>query len=93
MGSYVVGSASKLPSFSCTGDWCAYLLAFERLAKAHTIPDPYLSNKLFIKLEGTARNRCEQTFQDPDTFPSWNLETSSMHSRFGLKYVAAYAAS
>ena len=93
MGSYVVGSAltTKLPSFSGTGDWCAYLRTFERLAKAHTIPDPYWSNELFIKLEGTARNWYEQTFPDPDTFPSWSRLTSSMHSRFGLKYVAADA--
>ena len=72
MGSYVVGSAltTKLPSFSGTGDWCAYLRTFERLAKAHTIPGPSWSNELFIKLEWTARNRYEQTFQDQDSFLS-----------------------
>ena len=73
MGSYMVGSAltTKIPSFSGTGDWCAYLRTFERLAKAQRIPDPYWSNELFIKLEGTACNWYEQTFPDPDTFPSY----------------------
>ena len=56
MASYVVYSAltTKLASFGGTGDGCAYLQTFERLAKAHTIPDPCWSNELFIKLEGTA---------------------------------------
>ena len=65
MGSYVVGSAltTKIPSFSGTGDLCAYLRTFERLAKAHTIPDLYWSNKLFIKLEG---QRCVSLMEPPD---------------------------
>ena len=93
MSSYVVDSAltTKLPLFSGTGDWsrCAYLRTFEHLAKAHTTPDPYWSNELFIKLEGKARYWYEQTFPDPDMFPSWSRMTSSMHSRFRLKYFAA----
>ena len=81
MGRYVVGSAltTKLPSFHGTGDLYAYLRTFERLAKAHTIADP------------TARNRHKQKFPDPGTLLSKSCLTSSMHGRFGLKYVAADA--
>ena len=63
----------------------------ERLFKAHGIPVSHWPNELFIKLTGQAKGWYEQTFPDPDTFPTWSELTSGLLSRFGPRYTAADA--
>ena len=94
MGSYVVGRAlASTATFTGDGttDCGTYLRALERLFKAHGIPVSHWPNELFIKLTEQAKGWYEQTFPDPDTFPTWSQLTSGLLSRFGPRYAAADA--
>jgi hypothetical protein len=98
VGSYVVGPGRALASATAvftgddTTDCGTYLRALdsglERLFKAHGIPVSHWPNELFIKLTGQAKGWYEQTFPDPDTFPTRSQLTSGLLSRFGPRYAA-----
>ena len=92
MGSYVVYSAltTKLAS------WGRVCISPDLSAPCQSThdPGPVLVPRALYQARRDSRNRSEQTFPDPDTFPSWNHLTSDRHrpqSLFGLRYVAADA--
>lgn len=94
-GRYIVGAALATTVARFTGDgdqnWDEWLRGFDRMARAHNVPESAWTNEVSIKLAGLAGNFVETQFPAEGQPPTWGQLTAALQRQFGRRYEAASA--
>ena len=92
---YHIGTALATTVTKFTGDgdqnWDEWLQRFERMTRAHNVPESGWPNELSIKLEGLAGNFVQTQFPSEGPGATWVQLTTALQRQFGRRYEAASA--